>query len=762
MTPDRLWAKSWSSQEHSTPPRSAHYAEHLKDVLAAADRVLHSTGDDQIAALGLPIEQYRDRFRRIVRLAAAVHDLGKANDHFQGMVRGDRPRDNPQGFRHEWVTLLMLQDLREWLLPAVGSNELDIAITQWAVAGHHPAHHHESPPKNCPAGAGPEITLHLDHPDFHAALAWLRMALGSDLGAAPIATQPRIVPLVGEGNAFANLCSWSRAQSKTWDKLRGTPERRLVAAVKNCLIAADIAGSALPKQSSDDAVLWNWIDESFDSRPTRKDFESVVQFRLNGREPREFQKQAAASRSRVTFIKAGCGAGKTLVPYMWARDNYPDRRLYFCYPTTGTATEGFKDYLYSPEFDVKAKLFHSRSHVDHEIILTGRDLPNAEIDAAIRIESLESWSTPIVACTADTVLGLVQNNKRGLLCWPALAQSAFVFDEIHAFDDRMFGALLRFLRDLPGLPVLLMTASLPQAREEALRRVLEELMAPEFRQSLVVIPGPQELEELPRYHQLSVKEDQVLAEVAKTVRQGGKVLWVCNTVQRVMDAADRAEQAGLQPLLYHSRYRYEDRVHRHKAVVEAFHGNGPALAICSQVAEMSLDLSTDLLVTDLATVPALIQRLGRLNRKAHSGVPPKPFIVIEPENHLPYSPADLVSARVWLDRLPKENVSQRHLADCWEQVGDRVPDLIESAWLDGGPQTSVCELREASPGITILREVDRSLIDRPSDTGRYTIPMPPPPRSIPWKDWPRQRCIPICPSEFLEYDEMRGASWLRK
>ena len=26
-----------------------------------------------------------------------------------------------------------------------------------------------------------------------------------------------------------------------------------------------------------------------------------------------------------------------------------------------------------------------------------------------------------------------------------LAQSAFVFDEIHAFDDRLFGALLRFL-----------------------------------------------------------------------------------------------------------------------------------------------------------------------------------------------------------------------------------------------------------------------------------------------------------------------------
>jgi hypothetical protein len=37
--------------------------------------------------------------------------LGKANDHFQGMIRRTRDvRVNPQGLRHEWVTLLMLHE----------------------------------------------------------------------------------------------------------------------------------------------------------------------------------------------------------------------------------------------------------------------------------------------------------------------------------------------------------------------------------------------------------------------------------------------------------------------------------------------------------------------------------------------------------------------------------------------------------------------------------------------------------------------------
>jgi CRISPR-associated endonuclease/helicase Cas3 len=73
---------------------------------------------------------------------------------------------------------------------------------------------------------------------------------------------------------------------------------------------------------------------------------------------------------------------------------------------------------------------------------------------------------------------------------PALSQAAYVFDEIHEFYDRLFAALLRFLRDLPGLTALLMTANLPKTREIALRELLG---------TLELFPGPDELEERPRY-----------------------------------------------------------------------------------------------------------------------------------------------------------------------------------------------------------------------------------------------------------------------
>lgn len=762
---ERLLAKSRRPDEPLTP--SMLLLGHLKDVYASARRVLDATGENQLRALGLDPGKYIERFRRCVLLAAAIHDLGKANDHFQGMLAGRRNiLQNPQGLRHEWASILMAQPLKQWLLPAVAGSQTDFGIVEWAVAGHHPSPNHESPPRTCPFGAGVEIQFLLAHPDGEAILDWVATLFPGLLSAArPHCLSVRRT-LAESSHVFAEIAKLWRNARRTWDeRVRPTDDRKLAAAVKDCLVAADIAGSALPKAKPQEESRWTWITEAFANRPKAGDLEAIYRMRLDGAAPRAFQQRVAEAPDPVTLVKAGCGSGKTVAAYMWAGRNHPTRRLYFCYPTTGTATEGFKDYLFEPDGelgDLGARLFHSRRDIDFEIILgTGWDVAGAEYDAAAKLESLEAWSTPIVACTVDTVLGIVQNNKRGLFAWPALAQSAFVFDEIHSYDDRLFGALLRFLGDLPGLPALLMTASLPRHREEALRAVLAN-------RGIVLKPieGPADLEELPRYHQQAAPANDPLPLIADEVGRGGKVLWVCNTVARVMEAADRAQRAGLQPLIYHSRFKYVDRVAQHKAVVDAFTPQhaASALAICTQVAEMSLDLKgCTLLVTDLAPVPALIQRLGRLNRQAKAGDPTRPFIVIEPDKPAPYGAAELEAARAWLDKLPQSGISQRNLSERWEQAGDQSAEVVSSAWLDGGPITAVCELREASPGISVLmrEDVDVMAASRDGDwcVGRYVIPMPQPPKEMKWQTWSRFKGIPIAEPGFVDYDKQRGGQW---
>ena len=776
LDPKRLWAKSQRYDEALRP--SMHLLCHLQDVTESATRIVDATADRQLSALGLNPNDYREQFRRCVLLAAATHDLGKANDHFQGMVIGTRDvQQNPQGLRHEWVAVLLLKELRSWLLPAVGGSETDFSITEWAIAGHHPAYNHDSPPRGCPPGAGADMRLHTDHADFDAILGWLRNRF--DLAAGPPPMSNALRPLVGHGNAFSDLAAWSNAAQRTWrEKFKGSAERRLVAAVKNCLIAADVAGSALPREVPNESQRWASIGRAFNRIPTADDLQFLAEYGLEGHAPREFQTAVANHPDHVVFVKAGCGTGKTVAAYLRAAKQYVGRRLYFCYPTTGTATEGYKDYLF-PETpkgglldtprdvsdrrrlaEVSADLFHSRRGVDFEIILgTGPDSTTAEAEAFVKADALESWSTPVVACTVDAVLGLVQNNRRGLFAWPALAQSAFVFDEIHAYDDRLFGALLRFLRDLPGLPVLLMTASLPTPRVDALREVLARYRGID----LSAITGPESFETRPRYHKASPSDGDPLPLIAEEVRAGGKVLWVSNTVKRVMEAAKLAEGSGLRPLIYHSRFKYVDRVRRHQAVIEAFtpRQEKGVLAVTSQVCEMSLDLQgCTLLVTECAPVPALIQRLGRLNRQAKDGDPTRPFVVLPLSAHsyLPYAPRDMESATVWLDRLPEADISQRHLAEAWEHSDENPPEIVASAWLDGGPVTTVSELREASPGIAVIMQGD---VERAAggQWGRYTLPMPPPPKRLSWWAWPKSRGIPIAPADTIVYDANRGAEW---
>src|SRR5207245_2374595 len=115
-------------------------------------------------------------------------------------------------------------------------------------------------------------------------------------------------------------------------------------------IASDVAGSALPREVTDAARRARWIPDALQNRPLDGELQEIVEKRLvierkkgNEGELRKFQIAVGASTASVTFVKAGCGSGKTLAAYHWAASQHPTRRLYFCYPTTGTASEGYKD-----------------------------------------------------------------------------------------------------------------------------------------------------------------------------------------------------------------------------------------------------------------------------------------------------------------------------------------------------------------------------------------------------------------------------------
>ncbi|MBI5496579.1 MAG: CRISPR-associated helicase Cas3' [Deltaproteobacteria bacterium] len=251
----------------------------------------------------------------------------------------------------------------------------------------------------------------------------------------------------------------------------------------------------------------------------------------------------------------------------------------------------------------------------------------------------------------------------------------------------MFRNLVAFLRRF-DVPVLCMTATLVPSR----RKQLEEV-------GLKVFPDEQERSELedlaaaeahPRYRRSHVRAaEEALDHAVRAHEAGKRVLWVVNTVGRCQaQVAALAARTGSRPLCYHSRFRLLDRKRRHAEVVAAFKtGAAPAIAVTTQVCEMSLDLDADVLVTELAPGSSLVQRFGRANR--HTKGKPAGFqaelIVYAPEKVLPYQKEDISDAERMLAALPDEGLSQRDLAEALEKLGTREGVVRPGAtFLDSG------------------------------------------------------------------------------
>ena len=123
-------------------------------------------------------------------------------------------------------------------------------------------------------------------------------------------------------------------------------------------------------------------------------------------------------------------------------------------------------------------------------------------------------------------------------------------------------------------------------------------------------------------------------------------------------------------LCYHSRFKLEDRRAQHKAVVDAFQTKpGPLLAVTTQVCEMSLDLDADVLITEEAPIPPLIQRMGRCNRQGKPGDGKIGEVYVYPvQDAKPYPPEELTAARKFVAALEGKSFSQADLEVAMDSI----------------------------------------------------------------------------------------------
>jgi CRISPR-associated endonuclease/helicase Cas3 len=492
-----------------------------------------------------------------------------------------------------------------------------------------------------------------------------------------------------------------RREFRQFGKLlrRDETRRRRLLAVRAALIAADAAGSALVRT---DAEFAPWLTQAFGEPLTAQDIEKkvlaprIAQLRRTSGsfEWHEFQVAAAKLGPRAVLL-AGCGTGKTLAAWRWIGAQLagrPAARAIFLYPTRATTTEGFRDYVSwaGPE---EAALIHGTSAYTLEGLFSNPDDANGrrrgqDYRVDPRLFALGYWPRRIMSATVDSFLAFMSHAYAPMCLLPLLADSVLVVDEVHSFDGAMFRALVRFL-DFFDLPVLCMTASLTQDRLAELERVGLQ----RFPADRAAFDDLTRQMEYPRYRIHGSRAEEAEQAVLRALAEGVKrVLWVVNTVARCQEAATRL-RAGVPPgtvvLSYHSRFRLMDRNRRHEEVIMKFRSAraSPVLVLSTQVCEMSLDLDADLLVSEVAPVPSLVQRMGRCCREAMPRSRRTGEVFVYPvESARPYEAAEVKQGEQFIHWSGGRVLSQVDLAAYLDElpvdpvVVDGYVSFLESGW----------------------------------------------------------------------------------
>lgn len=310
---------------------------------------------------------------------------------------------------------------------------------------------------------------------------------------------------------------------------------------------------------------------------------------------------------KSVLLHAPTGSGKSeaaFVPFLALRDcpKFPSRLLYALPMRTLVDSLADRFQRMAERSAVPIRVAAQHGHRPESVLLYA-DVAVATIDQLITS----------YAC-APLSLGV----RHGNIPAGAVAGSFLVFDEVHTFDpERALQSVLLIVDRLRQMmvPFVIMTATLPKSARERLcqRLKLTEIEVDE--DSIPVRANRQVTLHLNLDRQLTADEVRRALEASS-----GRVLVVCNTVDRAVALYRALQGVRPEPLLLHSRFLDDDRKARDQRIQQLLGKNGqkPSLVIATQVVEVGLDISCDLLLTELCPIDALLQRAGRCGRWAEA------------------------------------------------------------------------------------------------------------------------------------------------
>jgi CRISPR-associated endonuclease/helicase Cas3 len=316
--------------------------------------------------------------------------------------------------------------------------------------------------------------------------------------------------------------------------------------------------------------------------------------------------------------------------------------VYFGLPTQITSNrihERVQPFVHRICNDVEpVQLAHSASWLVDTVQMLRLHAASPDTEGADHARVGRSWfASPKRALLAPFGVGTIDQSLLGIVAAKhffvrqfGLAGKVVILDEVHTYDlytSTLIDALVKRLCELE-CTVIILSATLTEERRRELLGLSEDQpliatyplvsgVAGRLIEQACAPPPPKSIAVRAVTGAVSVED------VIPQARRGACVLWIRNTVEEAQETYRALQsvnfQGGPPMALLHSRFPFFRREELEADWMNRLgknSANRPAgcVLVSTQVAEQSVDIDADLLITDLAPTDMLLQRIGRLWR----------------------------------------------------------------------------------------------------------------------------------------------------
>ena len=361
----------------------------------------------------------------------------------------------------------------------------------------------------------------------------------------------------------------------------------------------------------------------------------------------ERQLQSLDDLPLAILIEAPMGEGKTeagLYAAAQMAKHWGKNGFYIAMPTAATANQmvGRAQALLDMHgLSSSVRLLHSMAWLEASV--------SPAVNSQDEHDEVGSWLAPLKRAllgqfavgTVDQAMLAATNVKYGVLRLLGLANKVLIIDEIHSYDAYMNEIITRLLEWCRALriPVVMLSATLPpEKKEKLLKPYTSQPMSGKY--PLITMIGQDGtlresvIPTISHRLNIAVRTSPILTEPIRIaeaaiseIQEGGCLCVLMNTVKEAQTvyAAIRARYDG-DLLLFHAQFPAGRRAEIERECIRRYGKDKSrrprqSILVATQVVEQSLDVDFDVMLTAIAPIDLLLQRMGRVFRHENSERP---------------------------------------------------------------------------------------------------------------------------------------------